>query len=153
MNQERNRILGLLAGGKITADEAGRLLDALEEHASPTAAARSAAATAGPTEGTDVTTKPGAPAKYMYVKAVSETSDNVNVKIPLGLLRAGLKLTSLIPQPALDQINKSMADRGMSLDLVNFKASDLEELIESLREMEIHVDNAANGDNVRVYCA
>ena len=35
----------------------------------------------------------------------------------------------------------------MSFDLNNFKAEDLEELIEALREMEVNVD-AANGDNV-----
>ena len=67
-------------------------------------------------------------------------------------MRAGLKLTSLIPPQAMDQINKSMADHGMSMDLSNLKPEDLEELIESLREMEVNVD-AANGDNVRVYCA
>jgi hypothetical protein len=40
----------------------------------------------------------------------------------------------------------------MSIDLKNLKPEDLEDLIESLREMEISVD-AANGDNVRVYAA
>jgi len=79
------------------------------------------------------------------VKAVSAAGDNVNVRVPLALLRAGLKLTAPIPQPAMKQISKSLSDRGMSLDLVNFKASALEELIESLGEMEIIVDNAANG--------
>ena len=89
----------------------------------------------------------------MYVKVLSTKGDNVNVKIPLGLVRAGLKLTSLIPPQAMDQINKSMAEHGMSIDLANLRREDFtEEFIESLREMEVNVD-AANGDNVRVYCA
>ena len=86
------------------------------------------------------------------MKVVSVKGDNVNVKIPLSLVRAGLKLTSLIPPQAADQINKSMAEKGMSFDLTNFKTEDLEDLIESLREMEIDVD-AANGDKVHVYAA
>ena len=45
-----------------------------------------------------------------------------------------------------------MAEHGMSMDLASLKPEDLEELIESLREMEINVD-AINGDNVRVYSA
>lgn len=40
----------------------------------------------------------------------------------------------------------------MSMDLLNFKSEDLEELLQALRETEINVD-AANGDNVRVYAA
>jgi hypothetical protein len=141
MGQERTRILDLLAEGKITAEEAGRLLDALDSR-SPQA---------GPAEGT-AKTGPSQTPKFMYVKVVSVKGDNVNVKIPLSLVRAGLKLTSLIPAQAMDQINQSMATHGMSMDLQNLKPEDLEELIESLREMEISVD-ASNGDNVRVYAA
>jgi len=146
MGDDRSRILELLATGKITAEEAGRLLDALETNpqASPEAGslgdfADKALATAG------------AP-KFLYVKVVSVKGDNVNVKIPLSLVRAGLKLTSFIPQPAMEQINKNMAEKGMSFDFLNFKPEDLEELVSSLREMEVNVD-ANNGDTVRVYAA
>jgi hypothetical protein len=141
MGQERERILDLLASGKITAEEAGRLLDALETRPSQTVATE-----------TIPTVKSNGTPKYMYVKVLSAKGDNVNVKVPLSLVRAGLKLTSFIPQPAMEQINKSMGEQGLSLDLLNFKAEDLEELIEALREMEVNVD-AVNGDNVRVYCA
>jgi hypothetical protein len=141
MGQERERILDLLASGKITAEEAGRLLDALETRSSQTVATETIAAV-----------KSNGTPKYMYVKVLSAKGDNVNVKVPLSLVRAGLKLTSFIPQPAMEQINKSMGEQGLSLDLLNFKAEDLEELIEALREMEVNVD-AVNGDNVRVYCA
>ncbi len=141
MSEERNRILDLLAAGKITAEEAGRLLDAVDSRP-----AQAASASAAPKNGS------GELPKFMYVKVISTQGDNVNVKIPLSLVRAGLKLTSLIPPQAMDQIDKSMAEKGMSIDLKNLKPEDLEDLIESLREMEISVD-AANGDNVRVYAA
>jgi hypothetical protein len=55
------------------------------------------------------------------VKVESLKGDNVNVKIPLSLVRAGLKLTSLIPQQAQDQINRTMAEKGMEFDLSSFK--------------------------------
>jgi len=153
MTEERDRILDLLAAGKITAEEAGRLLDAVD--------GRPAASGAGAAEGAGATTASApstgktatvAPPKFLYVKVLSTKGDNVNVKIPLSLVRAGLKLTSLIPPQAMDQIDKTMSEKGMSFDLKNLKPEDLEEIIESLREMEIDVD-AANGDNVRVYAA
>ena len=175
MGDDRTRILDLLASGKITAEEAARLLDALD------ATTAQAAGTAGGDEssGTDAAEAAGAGAKsggktgwprffsgpgvkttqragasgtpkFMYVKVVSVKGDNVNVKIPLAVMRAGLKLTALIPAQAQEQINKSMAEHGMSFDLTNFKPEDLDELIEALREMEIDVDSA-NGDKVHVY--
>ena len=146
MGDDRSRILDLLAAGKITAEEAGRLLDSLETK--PKAAPESGSL--GELADKALAT-PSAP-KFLYVKVVSVKGDNVNVKIPLGLVRAGLKLTSFIPQPAMEQINKNMADKGMSFDFLNFKAEDLEELVSALREMEVNVD-ANNGDTVRVYAA
>ena len=142
MGDERSRVLGLVAEGKITPAEAERLLDALGSgpERPPTDAAT--AATAGRT----------AAPKFMYVKVVSTNGDNVDVKIPLGLVRAGLKLTSLIPPAAMDQINASMAEYGTSIDFSSLNPDNIEELIESLREMEVNVDSK-NGDNVRVFCA
>ena len=146
MTDDRARILRLLADGKITPDEAERLLDALGP--------RPGAADAPPEPG--VKGDPGpllaALPKYLYVKVVATSGDNVDVKVPVALVRSGLKLTSLIPTRAMDQINDSMAEHGMSVDFANLKPEDIDELIEALRDMEISVD-AQNGDNVRVYCA
>jgi hypothetical protein len=187
MGDDRNRILDLLASGRITVEEATRLLDALEVSGGKndgTDAAAASAKTGWPkffASGGKDDAKGGAGAgaggagggasgagggaggsrggvgsggtpKYMFVKVVSEKGDNVNVKIPLGLLRAGLKLTALIPKPASDQINKAMADKGMSFDLNSLKPEDIEELIGALAEMEVEVDSN-NGDTVRVFVA
>jgi hypothetical protein len=50
----------------------------------------------------------------------------------------------------MGQINDSMREHGISLDLANLKQEDIEELVKSLREMEINV-KAKNGDTVRIY--
>ena len=80
------------------------------------------------------------------------SGDNVDVKIPIALVRSGLKLTSLIPPQAMDQISDTMSQHGMSVDFNNLKPEDIDELIGALREMEVNVD-AKNGDTVRVFCA
>lgn len=145
MSVDRKRILGMLAEGKITADEAESLLDALSSSAEEPNADLPAPASDWPT-GPSATGTP----KFMYVKVTGK--DKVDVKVPLGLLRAGLKLTSLIPPQAMDQINESMGEAGMSIDFNNLKPEDIEELITNLREMEVNVQSA-DGDNVRVFCA
>ena len=204
MGDDRNRILDLLASGKITAEEAGRLLDSLDKSAGKTdgtdaagasaktgwpkffagssksgatgagatgtgasantggagaagsgASGASSAAGTGSAGGADERAgggKGSGSAKFLFVKVKSTKGDNVNVKIPLGVLRAGLKLTTLIPKPATDQINKAMAEKGMAFDLNSLKPEDLQELIDALAEMEIEVD-ANDGDTVRVYAA
>lgn len=144
MSEDRARILNMLASGKITAEEAERLLDALS--------ASSPEPEAAPTSSTTPAVKAplGAP-KFLYVKVISTKGDNVDVKVPLQLVRAGLKLTSLIPPQAMDQINDSMSEHGMSIDFQNLKPEDIEDLLVALREMEVNVDSA-EGDNIRVYC-
>lgn len=149
MSEDRTRILNLLASGKITADEAERLLDALD---AARAGAAPPAGAAGPAITGDPAPLVAALPKYLFVKVDAANGDNVNVKIPIALVRSGLKLTSLIPPQAMDKINDSMSEHGMSVDLNNFKPEDIDELVSALREMEVHVD-AQNGDTVRVYCA
>jgi hypothetical protein len=150
MSEDRKRILDMLAEGKITAAEADLLLDSLES-----TAAQATAQASSPSPSADWPTGPapaGTVPKFMYVKVDSKDKDKVDVKVPLALLRAGLKLTSLIPPQAMDQINESMGEAGMSIDFNNIKPEDIEEIIESLREMEVNVVSG-DGDNVRVFCA
>lgn len=146
MSEDRSRILNMLAEGKITAEEAERLLDALDTRTG------AVAAPAEPAIKGDPTPLIAALPKFLYVKVLSTDGDTVDVKVPIALVRSGLKLTSLIPPQAMDQLNDSMSEHGMSIDFSNLKPEDIDELVEALREMEINVDSK-NGDTVRVYCA
>jgi|BarGraIncu00421A_1022006.scaffolds.fasta_scaffold03687_7 Asp-tRNA(Asn)/Glu-tRNA(Gln) amidotransferase B subunit len=149
MSEDRSRILNMLAEGKISAEEAERLLDALDARAGAPAPE---AAPAGPAVKGDPSPLLEALPKFLYVKVIAANGDNVDVKIPIALVRSGLKLTSLIPSQAMDEINQSMSEHGMSFDFTNFKPEDIDELVAALREMEIKVDSS-NGDTVRVYAA
>ena len=140
MNEERQRILKMLGEGKITAAEAEDLLDALGKNTGAPAA-----------ESTVVEPKVLKNIKYMYVKVLSSQQDNVDVRVPLGLIRAGMRFTSLIPPMALATINSSLKEKGMNFDLTSIKPEDIEELIKNLADMEINV-KSKNGDIVKVYC-
>ena len=140
MSDERKRILKMLADGVISADEAEELLDALGKSGGQQSQA-----------GEIGVVKELKKLKYIYVKVLSSQNDNVDVRVPLGLIRAGMRLTTLIPPQAIDQINKTMREKGMSFDLNNIKPDDIEELIKNLADMEVNV-KSKNGDTVRVYC-
>lgn len=128
MEDNQKKILELLEQDKINASEAERLLDKLRdtsEFASPEA------------------TKP----RYLRIRVNDPDEDGdtvVNIKIPLQLLRAGVKLASLIPQDAQIKINKSMSEKGIS-----FSLNDLSP--EKMDELDINV-NSAEGKTVRIFC-
>lgn len=139
MNEQRRDVLDLLAEGKITADEADRLLAALEHDQPPATAAADA--------------RPGGRARYLRV--LVDTRDNgepgrVNVRVPLQLLRAGVRLTALIPPRALDRANAELARSGVPVDLRQLKPEQLEALVEHLDEVTVEVDQADT--TVRVFC-
>jgi len=141
MNEDRKRILTMLAEGKITADEAERLLDALGRGPAPIASI-APGSNRGP--------------KYFRVEvdAMDEEggagSTKVNVRVPMQLLRAGVRLSALIPPKARDEVNAAMAREGIPFDINQLKPENLEELIEHLGDMTVDVDNERA--KVRVYC-
>jgi hypothetical protein len=130
----------MLAEGKITVAEAENLLEALQGPAQKDTAAAVA-------EKRDNRTL-----KYLYVKVVSAQGDNVDVRVPLDLLRAGIRLTALIPPQAMKHLDTAMAEKGIPFDFRNIKPENIEELIQGLADMEVNVDSK-NGDHVKMYCA
>jgi Asp-tRNA(Asn)/Glu-tRNA(Gln) amidotransferase B subunit len=139
MSEERKRILKMLAEGKISATEAEELFDAMGKGGGQDS------------DSAAIDRKSLKNIKYIYVKVLSSQNDNVDVRVPLGLIRAGMRLTSLIPSQAMEHINSTMHERGINFDMNNIKPDDIEELIRNLADMEVNV-KSKNGDTVRVYC-
>lgn len=139
MNEDRKRILAMLAEGKISADEAERLISALDR--SPTVS------------GVEALRSNGAP-RYLRVEVDANDHDEgptkVNIRVPMMLLRAGVRLGALIPPAARDKINIAMARQGVEFDINQLKPENLEALVEQLGDLSINVDNERA--NVRVYC-
>jgi Asp-tRNA(Asn)/Glu-tRNA(Gln) amidotransferase B subunit len=138
MNEQRMDILQMLSEGKITAEEAEQLIAALDrdQPASPSTDAR-----------------PKGRLKYLRVVVDANDEDGpvrVNVRVPLQLLRAGVRLTSLIPPQALGHANQEMQKAGVPFDLSQLKPEQLEELVEHLDDMTVEVDQ--RDAKVRVFC-
>ncbi len=142
MKEERMRILDMVASGKISVAEAEELLSALGNRQDPQLAG--AVARRGPVGSRPIP-------KFFRVKVDSTSGDNVDVRIPFGLLRAGIRLSTLMPPEVAEKVNKHLSDQGIHVDLKHLKKEDLDELLASFSEMEINVD-AASGETVRVFC-
>jgi len=137
MNEERKKVLEMLADGKISADEAERLLDALENKTTQTSPQTALAKT--------LDNLP----QYLFVKVDSDDGDKVNIRVPLKLVKAGIKLKALLPREAQDKINAKLDEKGINLD--DFEAENFKDILDALTEFEISVDEK-KGDRVRIYC-
>ncbi len=154
MNENRRQILDMLAEGKITADEAERLLNALE--AEPTAGTSEFTGKTAGASGATVKTR----AKYLRVLVEADESmtglkgpTTVNVRVPMQLLRAGVRLASLIPAQAHEQLDEALSRHGVPLTLSQIKPENLEELIDHLEDLTVDVNgNDGNTTKVRVFC-
>jgi hypothetical protein len=148
MNENRRQILEMLAAGKITAEEAERLLAALED---PPQSANSSAGEAA---------TPRSKPKYLRVLVEADEdmtgmkgATTVNVRVPMQLLRAGVRLASLIPAQAHDQLDSALNRHGVPLTLSQIKPENLEELIDHLEDLTVDVDGKeGNKTKVRVFC-
>jgi hypothetical protein len=140
MSDNRRQVLEMLANGKITAEEAERLIAALER---------------GGSNGAGATAMSQAD-KVKYLRVLVDTKDpldgptKVNVRVPMQLLRAGVRLTGVIPASAREEVNNALRKEGIAFDINNVTPQNLEELIEQLRELTVDVDN--ENTKVRVFC-
>ena len=141
MTNDRRAVLQMLADGKINADEAERLLSALERANPDTAAGASSPPLRN------------VPPKYLRVSVDATDEDGptkVNIRVPMALLRAGVRLSSLIPPAARNQVNEELAKNGVPFDIGQLKPENLEELISHLDDFSVDVDSTEA--KVRVYC-
>jgi SHOCT-like domain len=144
MNEQSKQILQMLAEGKITAEEAARLLDALEQ--TEVRARESSSLLHEPNRRR---------VKYLRVlvdaRGVNgEGPSKVNIRVPLQLLRAGVQIAGLMPPQALGRANEAMARSGVPMDLTQLKPQHLDDLIEALDEMTVEVDDP--DAQVRIFC-
>jgi hypothetical protein len=141
MNEERRKVLDMLAEGKITAAEAEKLLDAVGDPG-PGAGAAGEAGAAGRRSW-----------RYLRVQVEpgpnSESGDRVNIRVPLKLIRTGLKFAAFIPREAHDKVNRAFKEKGMDVDLARITPQDLEEIVTNLDDMTVEVDGK---DKVRIFC-
>lgn len=157
MNENRRQVLEMLASGKITADEAERLLVAIEGD-SREPMGEPVGRVAGGNGSGAATAKSRAKYLRVLVEADEEMTGlkgptTVNVRVPMQLLRAGVRLASLIPAQAHEQLDEALNKHGVPLTLSQIKPENLEELIDHLEDLTVDVEGKeGNTTKVRVFC-
>ena len=139
MNENSRRVLEMLSEGKVSVDEAERLLSLVDEEPKATTAMQPLASPSV-----------GSARRYLRVTIDSDDDEHIDVRVPLALIKAGVKLHTLLPEKAEKGIKKKMKKSGINVDIDNLRAEDLEQLIDALSEIEVNIHDG--DDKVRVYC-
>lgn len=138
MSEERKKILEMLAKGKISVEEAERLLSAMSE-----------------SKGDSIPDNKAETSKLKYLRVVvepgpgSEKDERVNIRVPIKLIRSGIKLASLLPNDVQGKVDDALKEKGISLDFSQINEENLEEIVESLRDLTVDVEGK---ERVRIYC-
>jgi hypothetical protein len=158
MNENRRQILNMLASNKITAEEAERLLAALESKGPEGQGSAAGPGNSGfPTGNGGKAEYSKGQAKYLRVQVDADDRRDgnkgpvsVNIRVPMQLLRAGVRLASLIPAQAHQHLDEALSQHGVPLTLSQIKPENLEELIDHLDDLTIDVAAKENQSNVKV---
>lgn len=142
MSEEQRRILNMLAEDKISVEDAEKLLNALSEKEEPSS---------DPHQETET---PGASRlKYLRVRVEprpdSQNGERVNIRIPLNLIRAGLKWAAFMPKHARAKVDQALSEKGIDMDFDRLTKEDLEELMVHLNDLTIDVEGK---ETIKIFC-
>jgi len=141
MSDDTRRVLDLLAQGKITVDEADRLLKAVATAPSPEAASEP-----GPTP------RP----RWLRINIQKQSEDrhgekkNVNVRVPISFVKGGMRLGALIAPFAGEKAIARLRERGYDIDLSRLDAEAIETWLKDVDDLNVHIDNGK--EQVRITC-
>ena len=134
MNNETRRILDLLSQNKVTVEEADQLLRAI----------------AAPSPRTDAPPKVDAPQaarKPRFIRiAVHKTGrhggeKDVNIRVPLAIIKSGLRLGAIIPPAIADKLSARLRERALDVDFSKLDPDKLESALCELGDVGIDVDS------------
>ena len=146
MTSERKQILEMLAAGKVSIEEAERLLQLTAGGAGPASAGGSR---------TDTQQRVSNP---RFIRIMVEPVENsgstkdqhhVNIRIPLKIVRAGVNFASLLPGDTGKMVQGSLLEKGYMADISKLTGRALDELIEALQELSI--DATVDNHSVKVF--
>jgi hypothetical protein len=144
MSDETRRVLDLVAQGKVTVDEADRLLRAMGAPA-PEAAA------AAPAQEDAERPQPRWLRINVHKTAKEGKHDkDVNIRVPIAIVKSGMRLGALIPGLAGDQFAARMREKGLDVDFSKLDAAAVDNMLKELGDANIEIDNGKS--QVRITC-
>ena len=148
MTTDTRRILDLLTQGKVTVEEAARLIDATRAQAG------------APGDDAPVGERPNP--RWIRINVVKPAKEGkrekeVNIRVPIAVVKGGMRLGAIIATFAGEKAAQRMKDRGIDLDLSKINGdfsrmngAEFDAFMKSLDETHIDIDDGKS--QVRITC-
>lgn len=135
MSVETRKVLEMLAAGKITSEDAERLLDKLNAVTEPS-----------PSNAHEAHDGSASSAARKYLRVVvAGSGKDVNMRVPLNFVRTGVGLVGVLPM----DVTTKLAEKGIDLGALSQLKGD--RLDEALNALDVDIDSG-NGKHVRIFC-
>lgn len=137
MMEHKTKILGMLAEGKIDVSEAEKLLNAVASK-----------------ETSQKKEFAGTSQQFfnILVDSKKEEGTRVKIKVPLRLIKAGMKFVNLIPEKSREKIQNAMREKGINFDLNEIDSLNVDDLLDALQALEVAVDDSETSESIRIFC-
>ena len=132
---ETQQVLQMLADGKLSVEEAYKLLDKLSSKPSVPAPPQ-----------TPPTPEPKSIPRSLHIDVSEQNNNVVSIKVPLKLLKLGVGLPEDIP----GGVKTKLSSKGINLDRIS-ELND-SEFYEAFSGLSIDVDDPDDNEKVRIYC-
>jgi hypothetical protein len=142
MSVETKKVLEMLAAGKISTEDAERLLDKLSGGTAQANAANSQAASGASPDAGGSIPHPRRP-RFLHIKVQRPDGRDTDVRVPLGAVRCGRHWTAFLPLRVADKLSEYGIDLG-SLDAMSEP-----EFQAAIDRMNIQIQS--HGKNVHIY--
>jgi hypothetical protein len=154
MSDDTRRILDLLAQGKISVDDAHRLIAAVTTSYTPPPAASAATQSSRASQSSGVNEDAPKP-RYLKIAVHKPANDHrgekdVNIRVPIAIVRGGMRLGAIIPGFAGERLRARLREQAVDLDLAKLDPAALEAMLKDLGEMNIDIDSGKA--QVRITC-
>jgi hypothetical protein len=144
MSDDTRRILDLVAQGKVTVDEAQQLLGAIDAPSAEVAA---------PATGAEESERPKARWLRISIHKTGKEGHrdkDVNIRVPIAIVKTGMRLGALIPGLTGDQVARKMREKGLDVDFTKLDAAAIESVLKGLSDTNIEIDDGKA--QVRITC-
>jgi hypothetical protein len=147
MSAETKKVLEMLAAGKISTEDAERLLDKISGATAATGATGSqSSATATSTGG--AATPNAANAKrprYLRIQVERPGREGTSIRVPIPFVRSGRHWMAILPERVSDKLREHGFDFG------SLEAMSDEDFQRTLGQMNVDIESDG-GKRVRIYC-
>ena len=75
---------------------------------------------------------------------------DVNIRVPISIVRSGMRLGALIPGLAGDQVAAKMRERGLDVDFSKLDGAAIDAILKDLGDTNIEIDSGKA--HVRITC-